>query len=68
MFSPHRPSIAGASAITTKVDVMASSSVSRVMFAFTLPPHTVCRFRAAQATVFAVTFGKSMSVCATLLT
>ena len=60
--------MAGASAIMTKVDVMATSSVNRVMFAFTLPPQTLRRFRATQAADFAVTFGKSMSVCATLLT
>ena len=60
--------MAGASAIRTKADVMATSTVNRVIFAFTLPPWTLRRFRTDQAKDFAVTFGKSMSVCATLLT
>jgi len=40
MLSPHRPTMAGANVIRTKVDVMATSSVNRVMFAFTSFPQT----------------------------
>ena len=58
----------GAIATQAKADVTATSNVYRVMFAFTLPLLTSCRSCADHATDFALTFGKSMSVCATLLT
>ncbi len=58
----------GAIATRAKADVTATSRVYRVMFAFTLPPLALYGSCADQATDFALTFGKSMSVCATLLT
>ena len=58
----------GAIATRARADVTATSSVYQVMFAFTLPLLALCRSCADQATDFALTFGKSMSVCATLLT